>query len=64
MTARSDTRLNLERSIRALVPDRQRLQESVLNEPPAIAAAGLGGLVTGYAWGWLRTRRQRKRSGR
>lgn len=61
MTGSSGTRLQLERSIRALIPDRQRVQESVLNEPPAIAAAGLGGVMTGYAWSWLRARRHRKR---
>jgi len=55
---RSATRRELEEKVRALVPT--RLGGSPPTNP-VVASAGLGGLVSGFVWGWLRGRRRRAR---
>jgi hypothetical protein len=55
----SATRRELEEKLRALVPSRAG---SAKPSNPVVAGAGLGGLLSGFAWGWLRGRR--RRSGR
>jgi len=57
----SAVRKDLERSIRALLPDELSLRKSDASQKPNVAAAGLGGLFTGYVWGWLRGRKARKK---
>lgn len=62
MSDHAATRRELERSLRALVPERTSLGGSLTSSKSSVAAAGFGGLVTGYLWGWIRGRRARKRS--
>ncbi len=62
MSDHAETRRELERSLRALIPERPNLSPSLTSSKSTTAAAGFGGLVTGYAWGWIRGRRARKRS--
>jgi hypothetical protein len=59
MNERSATRRQLEASIRSLLPGELNLSSAVKSEPPTVAAVGLGGLMTGYVWGWFRGRRSR-----
>jgi hypothetical protein len=59
MTA-SETRRELERSIRALIPSELTATKSMKSQGARGAAAGIGGLFTGYTWGWLRGRRVRR----
>ncbi len=61
MTEQSETRRDLERSIRELLPEQSSLRKVVAGETPTMAAVGVGGLFTGYVWGWLRGRRSRPR---
>ena len=61
MREQSAVRKDLERSIRALLPDELSIKKSDTNQKPTVAAAGLGALFTGYVWGWLRGRKARKR---
>ena len=56
----SSTRKELEASIRAMLPAREDLSLDRLDQPPTIAAVGLAGLLTGYAWGRIRGHRIRK----
>lgn len=56
----SETRRELERSIRALIPSELTATKSMKNQSASGAAAGVGGLFTGYAWGWLRGRKSRR----
>ena len=56
----SETRRELERSIRALIPSELTATRSMKGQKASGAAAGFGGLFTGYAWGWLRGRKGRK----
>ena len=56
----SETRRELERSIRALLPSELTATKRMKGQDANGAAAGLGGLFTGYAWGWLRGRRSRR----
>jgi hypothetical protein len=53
---RSATRRELEEKIRALIPSRLG---GTTPTNPVVASAGLGGLVSGFVWGWLRGRRRR-----
>jgi fructose-specific phosphotransferase system IIC component len=55
----SATRRELESKIRALLPLRVGGTKA---SNPVVASAGVGGLLSGFVWGWLRGRR--KRSGR
>lgn len=61
MSGDSLARRDLETAIRSLVPSRDDLKVPSLSQGPATALAGVGGLLTGYVWGWLRGRRSRKR---
>jgi hypothetical protein len=58
---RSAARRELEASLRSLLPDRVQVGNSIATSKPATAAVGLGGVVTGYLWGWVRGRRARKK---
>jgi hypothetical protein len=53
----SATRRELEEKIRALLPT--RLGGAVKQTSPVVASAGLGGLLSGFVWGWLKGRRGR-----
>jgi hypothetical protein len=57
----SATRRELESTIRSILPDDLSLKRSSTNQTPSVAAAGLGGVMTGYFWGRLRGRKIRKR---
>ncbi len=53
----SPTRRELEAKIRALLP--AGLGGGAKPSNPVVAGAGLGGLLSGFVWGWLRGRRGR-----
>jgi hypothetical protein len=59
VSEQSATRRELEASIRSLLPDELSLGSAAKSQPPTVAAVGLGGLMTGYVWGWFRGRRSR-----
>ena len=61
MTERSQTRRDLEASIRSLLPDRSQLDSLTPSKRSAASVAGLGGAFSGYLWGRLRGRQVRKR---
>ncbi len=61
MTDRSPVRRELEASIRSLLPNPESLKGLTAKQTPTTAVAGVGGLLAGYAWGWIRGRRSRKR---
>ncbi|MGC1420292.1 MAG: hypothetical protein WA786_09295 [Acidimicrobiales bacterium] len=61
MIERSATRHELEASIRALLPDDLSLRGAEATQTPTVAAVGLGGIMTGYFWGRLRSHRIHKR---
>lgn len=61
MNPRGATRQQLEDSVRALMPRSSDVPARIRNATSSTAGVGLGGLVTGYAWGWLRGRRSRRR---
>ena len=61
MSEPSATRRQLEASIRALLPDDLSLSHRDRNQPSDVAAAGVGGLLTGYLWGRWRGRRVRSK---
>jgi hypothetical protein len=52
----SATRRELERSLRALLPE----TTSVDFPEPNIATAGVSGFAAGYLWGWWRGRHARR----
>ncbi len=60
MREQSETRKELEQSVRSLLPKDISLGEKADGETPNIAAIGLGGLFTGYLWGWMRGRKSSK----
>ena len=60
MREQSETRTELEQSVRSLLPEDISLGEKADGETPNIAAIGLGGLFTGYLWGWMRGRKSSK----
>ena len=60
MREQSETRKELEQSVRSLLPEDISLGEKADGETPNIAAIGLGGLFTGYLWGWMRGRKSSK----
>jgi len=64
MTDRSPARRELEESLRALLPSPSEIKGLTARQTPTAAIAGVGGLLTGYAWGWLRGHRSRKRRSR
>jgi hypothetical protein len=57
----SATRRELEASIRALLPDDLSLRDPEASQSPTVAAVGIGGVMTGYVWGRLRSRKIRRR---
>jgi hypothetical protein len=57
----SATRRELEASIRALLPDDLSLRDPEASQSPTVAAVGVGGVMTGYVWGRLRSRKIRRR---
>jgi thiamine biosynthesis lipoprotein ApbE len=61
MSEQSPTRRELEATIRSVLPDDLSLKRSNTTQTPTVAAAGLGGVMTGYLWGRIRGRRIRKR---
>ncbi len=58
----SSTRRELEARLRSLLPDELQVGHSLSSSKPAVAAVGVGGVMTGYVWGWIRGRRSRKKS--
>jgi hypothetical protein len=61
VTEQSATRRELEASIRALLPDDLSLRDPEASQTPTVAAIGLGGVMTGYVWGRMRSRKIRRR---
>jgi hypothetical protein len=61
VTDRSPARRELEASLRALLPSQEDIKGLTAKQTPTTAIAGVGGLLAGYAWGWIRGRRSRKR---
>ena len=61
MTEHSGTRQQLEASLRSLLPEQPNIGKSLTSSRSGVAAVGLGGVVTGYAWGRLRARRIHKK---
>jgi hypothetical protein len=57
----SATRRQLEFSIRALLPSKEEIDEMSPSKNSAASMAGVGGIMTGYAWGRFRGRQVRKR---
>ncbi|MHB1087957.1 MAG: hypothetical protein ACYC19_04235 [Acidimicrobiales bacterium] len=64
MSEPSATRRELEQSIRELIPTSLPGQGTLSSQKSTTAAAGVGGLFTGYIWGWIRGRRARKKKHR
>ena len=60
MSAKSATRQQLEDAVRALLPSTSGIPERIRSASSSTAGVGLGGLVTGYVWGWLRGHRSRR----
>ncbi|MBW4030248.1 MAG: hypothetical protein HIU57_06165 [Acidobacteria bacterium] len=60
MDERATTRQQLEEAVRALLPRTSEISGRLRRASSSTAGAGVGGLVTGYAWGWLRGRRSRR----
>lgn len=60
----SATRRELEQSIRDLLPGDFPSSGALASQKSTTAAVGLGGLFTGYVWGWLRGHRSRKKKHR
>jgi hypothetical protein len=57
----SETRRQLESSIRALLPSESDLNELAPSKNTTVSAVGVGGIMTGYMWGRFRGRQIRKR---
>ena len=55
------TRRELERCVRKVVPVTPLID---VDDPADAALTGVGGLLVGYVWGFVRGRRTRKRSRR
>lgn len=62
MREASTTRRELEARLRSMLPDELQMGNSLTSSKPAVAALGLGGLMTGYVWGRISGRRSRKKS--
>jgi membrane associated rhomboid family serine protease len=60
MIERSPARAELESRLRDLVPTSPLTLDGA-DPKSAAAAAGAGGLVVGFLWGYLRGRRSRKK---
>ena len=64
MSDLSPTRRQLENALRGVLPDQATIRRFTTLPTPNAASAGIGGLLTGYFWGWIRGRRTRsKRQG-
>jgi hypothetical protein len=50
----------LEASLRSFLPEQLQVGNSITSSKPAVAAVGVGGVMTGYVWGRIRGRRARK----
>ncbi|HEY5265431.1 MAG TPA: hypothetical protein VIJ40_01325 [Acidimicrobiales bacterium] len=61
MSEPSRTRRELEASLRSILPEHTQMGTSMTSSKPTVAAVGLGGVMTGYFWGWIRGRRARKK---
>ncbi|MDH2903139.1 MAG: hypothetical protein PXZ08_04210 [Actinomycetota bacterium] len=61
MSMKDPTRQQLEDSVRSLLPRAHVIPVRIREAKPTTASAGLGGLVTGFVWGWLRGRRSRRK---
>jgi hypothetical protein len=57
---RSQTRRELEESLRSFLPEQLQIGNSITSSKPGVAAIGVGGVMTGYLWGRIRGRRARK----
>lgn len=62
MSEPTSTRRELEASLRSFLPEQTKIGTSLSESKPTVAAVGLGGVVTGYVWGWFRGRRSRKKN--
>ncbi len=60
MSGPSDTRRQLEASLRSFLPREIQSPSALSESKPTLASVGVGGLVTGYLWGRLRGRTVRK----
>ena len=56
----SATRAELERKMRSILPARTPGSGAAADPQADVAAAGVGGLLVGYVWGWWRGRRGAK----
>lgn len=61
MSEHAQTRRELEASLRSLLPKHSKIGGSLTSAKPTVATAGLGGVLSGYVWGWVRGRRSRKK---
>lgn len=61
MSEPTATRRELEESVRALLPRSKDISQRLARAKSTTAGVGVGGLVTGYVWGWIRGRRSRRR---
>ncbi len=59
MSERSQTRQDLEAALRRLLPTKGASDSS--DRSAITALAGVGGVVSGFLWGWMRSRRRRAR---
>jgi hypothetical protein len=57
----SETRRELEKHVRSLLPKEGKIGNSIGNSRQGVAALGVGSVMTGYVWGWIRGRRGRKK---
>jgi hypothetical protein len=60
MTERSSTRKELESRLREYVPSTMPSLDRA-DAPANLAAAGAGGALLGFVWGFLKGRRRRRR---
>jgi hypothetical protein len=58
---KSATRQELEASIRALLPSQAEIDDMAPSKNSTASIAGVGGIMSGYAWGRYRGRQVRKR---
>ena len=61
MPEHSTTRQQLEESVRALLPRSSTISGRLRHANSSGARLGVGGLLSGYAWGRWRGRRARRR---
>ncbi|MDE3043830.1 MAG: hypothetical protein KGJ10_03250 [Acidobacteriota bacterium] len=61
MNEQSQARRDLETSLRSLLPRSTKISSSMNDARSSVAAAGVGGLFTGYLYGRWQARRARRR---